>query len=355
MGYSNEYFKDLAYTLEGFSFEGLKGARILVTGANGLIGSAIIDCLICMNELRDYQIQIFAAARNTEHVKERFGNYRNRTYFHDLFYDTDREFLFDNPVDFTIHAAGNAHPNILGREPAETIVANIQGLYRLLEYNRKYGEGRLLFVSSGEIYGEKADGGPYKEDTYGYVDLLNPRSCYPLSKRAAENLCVSFSAEYSCETLIVRPGHIYGPTQTSADSRASAQFLRSAAEGHDIILKSDGAQLRSYCYCLDCATAILTVLLNGCGEKAYNISYSNSVLTIRDFAEKCAAFSGTKITAAHPDAFEAASYNAMRNSVLVPDLLESLGWRGKWTADRGIARSIFFLREGLYEKAGNFE
>ena len=69
--------------------------------------------------------------------------------------------------------------------------------------------------------------------------------------------------EYNLETVIVRPGHVYGPTQTEEDSRASAQFLRSAVNKTPIIMKSGGHQLRSYCHCFDCASAILTVLLIG--------------------------------------------------------------------------------------------
>ena len=62
---------------------------------------------------------------------------------------------------------------------------------------------------------------------------------------------------------IVRPGHIYGPTATRKDNRVSTAFAYNASDGKDIIMKSDGAQIRSYCYMLDCASAILYVLLKG--------------------------------------------------------------------------------------------
>lgn len=349
MGYSKEYFKDLGYTLEGFSFEDFRGRSILVTGANGLIGSAVTDCLIYMNEVLGYGIQIYAACRNIERMGIRFGDYFTRPYFHALFFDANRDFHYNNRVDYIIHAAGNAHPNILRQEPVETIISNIQGLYQLLEYCKECEVRRLLFISSSEIYGEIENSRLYREDTYGYVDGMNPRSCYPVSKRAAENLCVSYSTEYLCETVIVRPGHIYGPTQTGTDSRASAQFLRRAANGQDIILKSAGTQLRSYCYCLDCATAILTVLLKGCNKTAYNISFSDINVTIREFAERCASIGNVRTVFTRPDESETASYNAMSNSALVSDRLERLGWKGKWTVEKGIAKSIYYLKKGLYE------
>lgn len=116
---------------------------------------------------------------------------------------------------------------------------------------------RLLYVSSSEVYGNKTGNQPYKEKDYGYVDILNQRACYPSAKRAAETLCTAYGQEYGLDTVIVRPGHIYGPTITETDSRASAQFTQNAIEGEDIVMKSAGMQMRSYCYVLDCAYPIL--------------------------------------------------------------------------------------------------
>ncbi|WP_230687693.1 NAD-dependent epimerase/dehydratase family protein, partial [Streptococcus pneumoniae] len=82
---------------------------------------------------------------------------------------------------------------------------------------------------------------------------MSVRSSYASSKRATETLCVSFASEYGIKIMIVRPGHIYGPSAKDSDNRVSSFFMTEAIAGRDIVIKSTGSQLRSYCYSLDCA------------------------------------------------------------------------------------------------------
>lgn len=356
MMYSQKYFDDIAYTMSGNMFEELRGKSLLITGSTGLIGSALIDTSIWLNEDAGYGVRVLAASRDEEAVRSRFRPFSERDYFKSIRYEATEPFILSEHVDYVICAAGNAHPGIIGREPVETLLANLVGVHNLLEYARglTYEEAdrssdgnprrRLLYVSSSEVYGQKDDDQPYAETDYGYVDILNPRSCYPCSKRAAEALCAAYQAEYGVDSVIVRPGHVYGPTQTERDSRASAQFLRAAARGEDIVMKSPGIQMRSYCHCLDCASAILTVLMKGTSGEAYNISNPKSIISIRQFAELCAAISGHEVRYEPPSEEESASYNVMDNSALDSEKLERLGWRGAWDAAKGIKESINIIK-----------
>ena len=227
-------------------------------------------------------------------------------------------------------------------------MSNIIGLKALLDLAAENKGSRLLFVSSSEVYGNRERfsydaGGEIAEDEYGYVDILSSRSCYPSGKRAAESLCASYIDEYGVDAVIVRPGYIYGPTINPTDSRASAAFTLDAAAGRDIIMKSKGEQLRSYCYMLDCASALLSVLLSGeCGE-AYNISNKDSIVTIRDVAECLAKVSGVKVVFEIPTDEEKKSFNPMKNSVLDATKLQNLGWKAHFGLDEGIKRTLRFL------------
>jgi hypothetical protein len=147
------------------------------------------------------------------------------------------------------------------------------------------------------------------------------------------------------DSVIVRPGHIYGPSIRDSDQRASAQFTRKAIAGEDVVLKSKGTQLRSYCYSLDCASAIITVLLEGEKANAYNISNPNSICTISDIAEQIAAAGDVKL--AYEDATESGQVvnSLMQNASLDSTKLEQLGWKPTFDLKAGIKSMVETLRE----------
>ena len=146
---------------------------------------------------------------------------------------------------------------------------------------------------------------------------------------------------------MVRLGHVYGPTATRSDTRASSQFFYDVIDGHDIVMKSAGSQIRSYCYVVDCVSAIITVLINGESGKAYNISNPASVVTIRKLAEQIARSSGKKVVFANPSDEEKKGYNLMDNSSLDSRLLEDLGWQGLFDLKTGVEHTIKTIEGAL--------
>lgn len=330
--------------------EGLINQRILVTGASGLIGSSVIDLLVYLNEHENFGIEIYAAVRNVHAAKKRFRSCFGKPYFHLVSYDAEQAVAFPFDVDFIIQAASAADPAAISSRPAEALMSNVYGLHQMLEYGKRIHVKRVLFLSSSEVYGTNATGKPFRESDYGAIDLLNPRASYPMGKRAAETLCASYAKEYGMDVVIVRPGHIYGPCITPHDSRASAEFTRRASMGDTIVLKSDGKQLRSYCYVYDCATAILTVLLNGCNATAYNISNKDSILSIRDLADLFAKYGNSQLSFEVPSEVEKAGYNLMPISALDASRLEELGWNAVASAEEGVKMTLDFYKNALEDK-----
>ena len=168
-----------------------------------------------------------------------------------------------------------------------------------------------------------------------------------MGKRAAETLCASFADEYGVSTVITRPGHIYGPTAAANDNRVSSAWPYDVARGQNIVMKSAGSQIRSYCYCLDCASAILTVLVKGEPQHAYNISNPDSIISIREMAEILAEKAGVELHKELPTEAEKKSFNPMTNSSLDSTALEALGWRGLFNAQRGFGHTIEILKEAI--------
>lgn len=122
----------------------------------------------------------------------------------------------------------------------------------------------MLFLSSGEIYGSapRRESGFTEEET-GQIDPMNPRSCYPESKRAAETMVAAWVKQYDTDALVARLCHVYGPSIARSNSRADAQFLRKAVSGEDIVMKSDGSQVRSFLYVRDAAEALMLLCQKG--------------------------------------------------------------------------------------------
>lgn len=343
VNYCEKYWHDVRLVSEQIpNLDRLYGKSILITGATGMICSAVVEILFYLNKENKANIHIILAGRNKERLKKRFYCFEEGKDYTFVPFDATSLAPINIKADFIIHGASNADPGKFSKEPVETMLANIVGLHTLLKSAAENQTKRLLYISSSEVYGKKEEKRPYKEDDYGFVDILNPRASYPSSKRAAETLCASYSAEYGLDTVIVRPGHIYGPTITSSDSRASAQFTRQAKAGEDIVMKSTGSQLRSYCYTMDCASAILTVLINGqCGE-AYNISNPLSVVTIREMAEALTKAGNVNILFENPSDIEQKSYNLMDNSSLDSIKLVNLGWNALYPMNIGAIKTLYF-------------
>ncbi len=324
----------------------LAGKSLMITGAAGLVCSAVVDIIFRYNDTHDKKIQVLAAGRWPEEMSGRFGDLVNRDDFTFVVYDASRtDNVIDVHSDYIIHGASNASPNMIVKEPVETMMSNFLGMKYLLDYAKEQGTKRILYISSSEVYGEKEGKDPYKEGQYGFIDLLKARNSYSVGKRAAETLCASYADEYGVESVIVRPGHIYGPTASPYDNRVASAWSYAVAKGEDIVMKSDGSQIRSYCYCLDCASAMLKVLL--CGENchAYNISNPDSIISIKQMAEILVKSAGVKLRMELPTDEERKGFNPMSNSSLESTSLISLGWRGCFDAEAGFGHTVKILKE----------
>lgn len=304
-------------------WEKLSGCNILITGATGLIGSCLVEVLMEHPE-RNYRV--YAMGRNSQRMNKLFGRYLSDEDFHIILGDVTEPLTTDQSMHYIIHAASGAAPSDFSQHPVEVMKANLIGITNMMEYGINHGIHRFLYVSSGEVYGE-GDGREFTEDYSGYVDCTSPRSCYPSSKRAAETLCVSYAAEYGVDVVIARPCHTYGPNFTENDNRVYAQFIRNVLHGEDIVMKSTGSQFRSWCYVVDCVSALLYILLKGENRQAYNIADQSSNISIKDLAELVACIGGRNVIMDNPNEEEQKGYNVVKKSVFDTAKLEALGWK----------------------------
>jgi UDP-glucuronate decarboxylase len=113
----------------------------------------------------------------------------------------------------------------------------------------------VLGVLTSEIYGHPQVH-PQKENYWGYVNTMGPRSCYDEGKRCAETLCFIYLTEYEVPVRIARIFNTYGPRMNVDDGRVVVNFIVQALRNQPITVYGDGSQTRSFCYVDDLLDAI---------------------------------------------------------------------------------------------------
>lgn len=327
----------------------LSGKKLLFTGATGMIASVMIDILMYRNQKlaeNEQGVYIIAVSRNEEKARQRFDTYWNSEYFTYMSHDITKPLPELGNVDYILHAASNTHPRAYAADPIGTITANVLGTYQLLEYASNHKCERFFFFSTVEIYGEnKNDVDKFDEKYLGYIDCNTIRAGYPESKRLGESLCNAYASQKGQNFVIGRFSRVYGPTMALEDSKAIAQFIRKAAAGEDIVLKSEGNQLYSYTYVVDAATAAFYLLLYGENGSAVNIADRDSDIMLKDLAGLLAKEAGTKVIFELPDSVEKAGYSTATKALLDSSKIEQLGWKARMTIAMGLGRTVKILQE----------
>ncbi len=390
---SKLYIEDLHTAAQHtLGIEKLRGMSVLVTGASGTIGSFIVDMLCEYNRIFAERmsaegkssdlseghevkssndvteaVHVIACGRNTAKLEKRFSRFAGAGYLKfcslDILDDSSFDKLPDEHVDYIIHAAGNAFPSAFIDHSDETVRGNICGTARLLEYGRSHGCQKFVYVSSGEVYSldEEDRNGWFDEwrevisydHMEKYVQLVQnevtkrgPRSCYPVSKAAAEAMCLSH-----INTVVVRPCHTFGPGITGSDDRAHVQFAKRAVAGEDIVLNSAGTQLRSYNYVADAASGIVSAMLSGelgvmrdkefeSQNRVFDICSRENEITIKGLAELIAETAGVSVSVKEADSREKSLQSPINKQILDPADLERIGWKKAFDLKTGVRHFV---------------
>lgn len=250
----------------------------LITGATGYIGSMITKRLISNGErvsviVRDksrLDMDIYSAVK---------------TIIADITNKNDISQIAEE-YDFIIHCAAPTNSAYMISNPVEVTNVIINGTNQILYLAEKCRAKSIVYLSSMEIYGQIhcSKNQLVTEDKLGYIDLTNIRSCYPLAKIMAENLCHSYFKEYGVPVKIARLAQTFGQGIRQNDTRVFAQFANAVRNNTDIVLHTSGNAMGNYCDIGDAIDAILFLLNKGENGQAYNVVNEANTMTIKEMA-----------------------------------------------------------------------
>ena len=349
--------RDLDYICANLreEFGRIAGRNLLITGGAGFLGYYLVLAAMQWNKQADAASKIHVTVfdnfvRGTPAwLTALEGNRYLRL--------TRQDMVQPLPADmgdfqFIIHAAGIASPIYYRKYPLQTIDANINGLRNLLDYSlRQADRGRpvegFLFYSSSEIYGDPApEAIPTPEDYRGNVSCTGPRACYDESKRFGETICVTFARQYGLQVSIARPFNNYGPGLKITDGRVLPDFARDVLNGRDIVMYSDGAPTRTFCYSADAITGYYKVLVKGGRGESYNIGIERPEISVAQLAEKVIAagrelfdYRGRLVRKANVEADYLVD-NPNRRCPVIEKARTQLGYNPSILVDDGLKRAL---------------
>jgi dTDP-glucose 4,6-dehydratase/UDP-glucuronate decarboxylase len=185
------------------------------------------------------------------------------------------------------------------------------------------------------------------------VSCTGPRACYDESKRYGETLCVNFSQQYGLPIKIARPFNNYGPGLKITDGRALPDFCRNVLAGDDIVMLSDGAPTRTFCYVADAVVGYFKVLVNGRSGEAYNIGTEQPEISIKELAEMVIdvaadifAYNGELVYKVSSDK-DYLTDNPNRRCPLIGKAREELGYNPSIDIRKGLEQSLIWYGDNF--------
>ena len=261
-----------------------KNSSILITGATGLVGSLLTRFFLYLDNKYNYETEIYAVVRNKNKANNLYNNYATdklNYIISDLEYD---EIVAPTKIDYVVHAAAVTKSKLLISKPVDVIKISVNGTEKVLDLALKKKVKAVVYLSSMEVYGQPGLEKKITENDLGTIDLLNPRSCYPESKRLCENLCSAYAHQYGLDVKIARLAQTFGAGTLDSENRVFAQFAKSVIDGNNIVLHTEGKSEGNYVYTADALKAILMLLLMGKSGEAYNVVNENNHTTIKNMA-----------------------------------------------------------------------
>ncbi len=317
---------------------------MFITGGTGFVGTWLTESLVCADEHLGLGIRAVLLTRDPEAFRAKAPHVAGSPSVHMLRGDMASSELPDGEYPYVIHAAIAAQATA---SPLSSFDEDVAGTRRVLEFARTHGTRRLLFTSSGAVYGKQPPDLSHVSEDYAGAPATTDTTAYSHAKRVSEFLCASYARQYGFDALIARLFAFVGPHLPLDANYAVGNFIRDVLRGGPVRIAGDGTPYRSYLYAADLAVWLWTILVRGESARPYNVGGSCAV-TIAELARIVvdATVPGTPV--------EIAGQPTRIRTRYVPDTTraeQELGLRALVSLEDGVRRTYNWHRQGSAEFA----
>ena len=280
--------QDLDHILNQTSslWDELSGQRVFISGGTGFFGHWIVESLLWANDILDLDVRIVLLSRNPDAFSNNYPQLAKHPAISWIQGDVKSFEYPDGKFSYVIHAASEGNIKLAQENPLQVFNTIVDGTHHILEFARTHKTKKLLFTSSGAVYGRQPPELTHVPENYiGAPEIMDQRSAYGEGKRAAELLCNLYSHQFGFQTKIARCFAFVGPHLPLNTNYAVGNFIRDALQGGPIRIMGDGTPYRSYLYSADLTAWLWTILFNGQSCRPYNVG-SEQAVSIKELAEK---------------------------------------------------------------------
>jgi dTDP-glucose 4,6-dehydratase len=324
-------------------WEDLRGCSIFLTGGTGFVGTWLLESLLWAHDKLDLRISVVVLTRNPERFREKAPHLAAHPAVRLL---GGNVVGFDYPegqYPFIIHAATEPSFEPDTKNPLGAFSSDADGTRCVLEFSRTHGVRRLLFTSSGAVYGTQPSELTHIPEEYAGAPLTTDTgSAYGQAKRVSEYMIAMYAGVYGFDATIARLFAFVGPLLPLDAHYAVGNFIGDALRGGPVRIAGDGTPYRSYLYAADLAIWLWTILFRGKTAYPYNVGSPND-LTIADLARAVirVAAPGTSIEIAREPVPGAPTLRYVPSTRRAE---EELGLRSEILLDEGVRRTVAWHR-----------
>lgn len=263
-------------------WRGLNGAHLFITGGTGFFGRWLVEGILYARDCLGIHLEITLLSRNPQRVLATLPHWRNLRDVHWLEGDV-RDFLTPSQrFTHIIHAATDSDP---ARQNDKTALLDILigGSNRVFSLAAECGTKRVLYVSSGAVYGRNTYLRPIAEHDRLGPDSMDSNASYAIGKRTAEHMGCIAAAEHRFDFVAARCFAFVGPGMPINGHFAIGNFIRDAIWGDRIVIKGDGTPVRTYLYAADLCFWLYTLLVSAPSGRAFNVG-AEQAMNLREVA-----------------------------------------------------------------------